>query len=395
MSIIIPTTAEIAAQSLANYQASLNQTVPPVDKAYLNVQSGVDALNITPLYKYATERALQNLALTATGEDLERLGRNYGVIKKPAESAVYTIELPAVDDTNIPGTVTFIGDNNGERYIPDGSTIASGGVATITVTAQNTGVGGNLDIGETMTIDQQIPGAENQAIITVIQNIGANEENEEVYRLRVLDEIRSPGGGGNSADYRRWSQEVAGVFRAYPYAGNPDDLINDTGTSEPPERTVFVEADTSIDPDGIAPQSLLDEVEAAIIADPETGIERQPLGLTNDTLFVESIRRTGFYVQIIGLVVDPAQEINLKADIENALSVYFRTIKPFISGLDPIFDKNDLITNFTISDVVNDVLEVYGGSATGIGFGIESGIFLASYLLGAGETSKLTEVTYA
>lgn len=394
MSIRIPTTAEIAAQAIAKYQAALNQTVPPVDKSFLNVQSGVEALLITGLYKFALERSLQNLALTASGADLERLGSEYGVNKKLAEAAVYTIELPAVTGTNIPGTSAFIGDDNGERYTMSDSVIAAAGVAIILVTAENPGVSGNLDVGSTMSIDSQVSGAETTATITVIENIGTEEEAEEAYRQRILDQIRAVNGGGNIADYRKWSEEVAGVFRAYPYAGNPVDLITNDGSSVPPERTVFIEADTSIDEDGIAPQGLLDEVRESITADPVTGIERQPLGLTDDTLFVESIRRTGFYVRITGLSVDPAQEGNAKADIEDAISLYFRTIKPFISGLDPSFTKNDLITQFSLSTVIDDVLVVYGASALAVGFGITLGVFLSSYTLGAGELAKLIQVDY-
>ena len=107
-------------------------------------------------------------------------------------------------------------------------------------------------------------------------------------------------GGGNAADYREWAQEVAGVTRAYPYSGKPVALLLE---SSPPDRTVYIEADTTIDPDGIAPQALLDEVRATITTDPVTGLARQPLGLTDSTLFVESISRTEFFVGISHLFV--------------------------------------------------------------------------------------------
>jgi hypothetical protein len=267
-------------------------------------------------------------------------------------------------------------------------------VATISVTAQETGTIGNLNNGETLTIGTQVAGAETVATVTDTTTTGADEETDDNYRTRILDVIRAPGGGGNAADYRNWSQEVEGVKRAYPYAGVPTSL---SITSSPPDRTVYVEADTSIEADGIAPQSLLDDVRESITTDPETGFARQPLGLTDDTLYVESITRTSFFVQITGLVVDSTIEASVKAEIETQLKNYFRTISPFVDGVDAVTDRNDLITDLTVGDVVQDVLKANGGSAQAIQFDITQGGSLPEYQLGQGETAKLSDtngVTY-
>jgi hypothetical protein len=384
----IPTTKQITDQNIANFEAQLGQTVPLNPKAFLRVLSAMEATLSTSLYKFAIDRIKQVLATTATGQGLDDLGAEYGVPRKVAVATVLTITLPGTNGTIISATNDFVGDSNGIRYSVDASATVTGGIATISVTAQQTGVIGNLSNGETLTIGSQVAGAETIATVTATTTTGAEEETDDNYRIRILDVIRAPGGGGNAADYRNWSQEVAGVARAYPYAGKPAALL---ATSSPPDRTVYVESTTAIDVDGIPPSSLLDQVRVSITTDPDTGLSRQPLGLTDDTLFVEAITRTPFFVQISGLIVDTTIEATVKAEIDTQLTAYFRGLRPFIDGVDAVIDRNDLITDLTVGDVVQDVLKASGGSAQSIAFDILSGGSLPEYQFGQGETGKLAD----
>lgn len=399
----IPTTQEAFETFLANLEAALNQTSPLNDKAFNRVLAAMQAMGFTSLAKFAAYSVKQVLAITAFGDGLDVIGAEYGVTRKAAEATVLTATLPGTDTTVIPQTVDFVGDANGVRYFLDSAeTIGTptSGVAELTMTAETLGVIGNLQLGDTLSIGTQIAGAETVATVAVITgeteailNTGAEREEDEAYRVRLLDEIRSTCGGGNAADYRSWSQEVAGVTRAYPYAGKPILLLLE---SSPPDRTVYIEADTTIDPDGIAPQSLLDEVRDNITTDPVTGFARQPLGLTDDTLFIKSISRTPFFVQISTLAVSDDLVAKAKADIEDALTAYFVLIKPFVDGLDSVLDRNDKITDLTISDVVQDVLSANGGTANGVAFSNVSSESIPEYQLSPGELAKLATggITY-
>jgi uncharacterized phage protein gp47/JayE len=403
MSLNIPTTRELKDQFLANLEAALNQTSPLNEKAFLRVLSATEGIVFTSLYKYAVYKTKQILTITAFGQGLDDLGAEYGVTRKPAESTVLTATLPGTDTTIIPQTVDFIGDANGVRYFLDSSYEIgdpTSGVAEMTMTAETAGTVGNLQEGDTLKIGTQVAGAETTATVAVITgettailNTGADEETDEAYRVRILDEVRAICGGGNAADYRKWAQEVGGVARAYPYAGKPVELLLE---STPPDRTVYVEADTTIDPDGIAPQSLLDEVRDTITTDPTTGLARQPLGLTDDTLYIESISRTAFYVQITSLSVGSDIEADVKDNIEEALTQYFRSIAPFVDGLDSVLDRDDKITDLTVSNVVQDVLSEAGGTANSVAFGLSEGESIPEYQLSPGELAKLASggITY-
>jgi uncharacterized phage protein gp47/JayE len=268
------------------------------------------------------------------------------------------------------------------------------------LTAEDAGVVGNLQIGDTLSIGTQIAGAESVATVaiitgetTAILNTGTEEETDDAFRIRILDEIRAVCGGGNAADYRKWSQEVAGVTRAYPIAGKPLSLYLE---SSPPDRTVYIEADTTIDPDGIAPQSLLDEVREAITTNVVTGNANQPLGLTDDTLYVETITRTEFFVQITTISVPSDLVSKAKDEIEDALTAYFFALRFFVDGLDSLLDRNDKITDLTVSGVVQDVLSANGGTANSVAFSNVSGGSIPEYQLSPGELAKLASggITY-
>lgn len=391
MPMNIPTTKQINDQNVANYEQELGQDAPIQDKAFVRVSSAVEAMNFTLLYKFAVERAKQNLILTASGDDLVLLGNQYGVEKRLATPCIVTATLPAVNGTSITPVRIFVADLNGLRYTLEAESIAVGGIATLVLTASQSGTVGNLQIGNTLIIDSPVPGAESTATVTAVDQLGVEEEKDDNYRQRILDVSRASGGGGNASDYRTWSQEVAGVKRAYPYSGKPVNLLAE---SAPPDRTVYIEATSDVDPDGIAPQILLDAVRDNININPETGLSRQPLGLTNETLFIESIERTDFYVSVRNLVVDASLEAQVKQSVEDSLSIFFLSLSSFVPGLDPDFDRNDLVTDLIISDVVQDSLKSAGASASGVGFGLQQGTFISVYNLKPGELGKLIQVDF-
>jgi hypothetical protein len=160
-----------------------------------------------------------------------------------------------------------------------------------------------------------------------------------------------------------------------------------------PQRTVYVQCTPSIQADGIAPGGLLTSVTAAIQKNANQ-LANQPLGLTMDSLWVLAISRTAFYVTVVGLSPGSSTSGVLQAAIQAALTTYFTGLAPFVDGLDPVFGRNDIITQISVSGVIQSVLKNYGASCQGVSFGTSAGAYLSSYQLGAGELAKLASVTY-
>jgi hypothetical protein len=391
MSYTIPTTQELYESHLANLESSLNQDAPSQDLSFVKVLAKTEAGLDIGLYKFAADAAIQTLAITATGTGLDQIGNDNGVPRKQEQIAILEATLPATTGTVIPATTDFISDSSGLRYRPQADVTAAAGVATLNLRCTEPGTDGNLDNAETLSISAQISGAETVATVTDTVQLGVNQETDADYRPRVLFAQRAVTGGANATDHKIWAEAVTGVRRAFPYGGRPAA----EGTSYPGDRTVYVESTTTIDSDGIAPGSLLDDVRDAINADPATGISRLVLGLTDDTLFVESIERTSIFVEISDLVVSAEKEADLKSDIDTALDLYFRSIAPFVDGVDITQERTDTITSLSVSDIVQDVLYAYGATAQTVTFGLVVGVSIPLYLLDSGELTKLGAVAYA
>lgn len=388
-----PTAIQLFNTFLAKFESKINQDSPLNDKAFLRVESKTLSITATLLQKEVITAQRENLAITASRDGLILIGNEYDLPIKNEVSTVLNVTLPATTGVQIPAGTNFTGDDNGILYFNADVATSVADLVTFQITSRTPGVIGNLAAAQTLTISRQIPGAELTATIVTVETTGANAEETEVYRQRVLDIIRAPGGGGNSADFRNWAQEQEGVTRAYSYSGVAFGDPEFPGGS-PPERTVYIEADTSIDIDGIAPPSLLTDTKNTIITDPDTNQHRQPLGLTNDTLFVVSIRRTDIFTEIRNASFLNGTEAQVKADIDTALTNYYLGLNPFVEGLDIDADRNDLITDLTVSRTVQDILTANGASAQGIGFGLIPASFLPSFQLGQGEKVKNVGVSF-
>ena len=387
MGYTVPTFAAKYAEFLATLESKLGQTSPLNDKSFLRVIAALQAAEAVSLYKFAAERALQNLALTATGDDLDLIRPD--VVRTAAVTSILTASLVATTGTVIPAGTEFTGDANGLTYITSAAVTAAGNVAVLSLECEESGDDGNLTSGDTLTLaSAPIAGAAQSATVTALSTTGVDREEDEDYRLRIVSAQRAQTGGANAADYRSWGEEVAGVRRVYPYSGRP------SGTSYPGDRTLYIETETSVDADGLASAGILSQVVAAVTTDPATSKARQPLGLEATTLFAVSITRTEVNVTVTGLSVSGALETACKADISTALETYFRAMRPYCDGVDLTQDRNDTMTAVSISAIVQDVLDSYGASCTAITFDA-GGSALTSKTLDDGECVKLGDVTYA
>ncbi|GAH42752.1 unnamed protein product, partial [marine sediment metagenome] len=221
MSYRIPTTLELFLAHLARLEGEIGQDSPLNDKAFLRVLAKAEAALDIGHYKFSADAALQNLALTATGIGLDRIGLDNATPRKQAQVAILEAELPALAGTIIPSTADFVGDANGLRYHPEEDVVAAAGVAVLSLRCVDPGTNGNLDLTDTLSISAQIAGAETVADVTDTIQLGVDQETDADYRPRVLFAQRAITGGSNATDHKIWAQAVVGVRRAFPYAGRP------------------------------------------------------------------------------------------------------------------------------------------------------------------------------
>jgi uncharacterized phage protein gp47/JayE len=406
----IPDTQEIINRNIANIEQNLNERSPPADRSFNRAWATVEGLSASGLYAFAADRARENLAISASEDGLDVLGEEYDLPRRQATPWRGKVSLSLNQGRSLYAGTVYIG-GQGLKYEtlqtvtggPDNSAVAP-------LQCADLGPAGNLSIGDILTIQSVIDGVGRTAAVTEVTRLGLDIENTEDYRIRLLDVIRGGSGGAGTqeeggaadiqvsacvtaADYRIAAEAVGGVARAYPFSGPPE---NSGLTPCPGQRVIYIEASPDIDPDGIPPQSLLDLVRTAVLADPVTGDSREILGVPAgaDLLFVEPIRRTGIYVHLLGLSVISSSLATAEAKITDAVKALLTSYAPYVQGLDADFDRRDELTAVVLAREIQTVLDAYGASAEHITFGDTSTSVYAKYVLSKNEKLKLAEIVF-
>lgn len=392
------TTAEINTLLIAQLEASLNQTFPLLPKAFNRVIVKALSAVITLLIKYGGFIFLQIFVATASFDEvtingkkvspLIEWGRLIGVgDPTPATQAELQIQITVENQTgSLPTGSQLVNAGNGVTYLTIGSVLLDAPTVTATIRASSdqqggggAGTIGNLDNGATVTFANPLPNVAPNAVVTNQIVTGANGEDPEVYRQRVIDRFQKRPQGGAYADYEIWGEEVAGIINVYPYTGDPGQV------------NVYSEAtpESSGDPDGIPTAAQLQAVYDSIQLDENGLATRRPAGSFVNSL---AITRTGFDVNVQGLAVDDPGQV--QADIGSAITTFFLDREPFIDGL-TIPPRKDTISRSALIGLVEDIVTAANGFFSTVTFELDAipGP-LEIYILGEGEKSKAVDITF-
>lgn len=398
MSLTTPTTKEISDNIIAQLEASLNQSIPLLPKAFLRVLARALAGVFVLLYKYGGFMFLQIFVRTATisettvnGRTLSPLiewGRLIGIgDPAPATNAELSITITVENQTGVlPSGTQLVNSDNGVTYITIGavSLDAATKTATIRAVSDQTGGGGagaigNLDPGAIVSFANPLANVSRNAPVVSQTVTGADGESTDAYRQRIIDRFQKRPQGGAYADYEQWGEEPAGIINVYPYTGEC-----------PGQVDVYVEAtpESSGDPDGIPTTAQLQEVLDSIELDQSGLATRRP---ANALVNAFPIIRIAFDVRVTGLQVNDLAGV--QASITDAITEYFADREPFIPGLS-IPPRRDRITQTAIAGLVEDIVTANNGIFSGLILSSED-INLNIYTLGVGEKAKVTTVTFA
>ncbi len=185
-------------------------------------------------------------------------------------------------------------------------------------------------------------GINNPALVISVEKDPTENETIQEYREDVLLGYRVPPRGGARGDYVLWSEKVSGVKRAYPYAGDNNDILG--------AMWLLIESTFN---DGVATPELLDSVLREIdihIPLSDTGVILQTVEVARYTIYVQGI--TG---------VDLKDLDNAKISINNSLDIYIQNLKAFIDGVDRTTEKNDKMLRIELVSIVQDNVSIYGG----------------------------------
>jgi uncharacterized phage protein gp47/JayE len=366
MSLDTPTTKQISDNIIAQLQATLNQNIPLLPKSFLRVLAKSLAAVFILLYKYAGFMFLQIFVRTASNTDTLVLGKTVRPLAEwgrligvgdpiAATNAVLNVTVTVnTQSGSLPSGSALVGVSNGVTYVTQNTVLLDAPTVQVDVLAvedENEGGGagviGNLEIGDDLTFVNPLANVDDNVVVAAQVVTGANEEDIELYRQRVIDRFRTVPQGGAYADYRQWGLEVAGIQNIFPYTGE-----------SPGEVDVYVLATvaSSGDPDGIPTAAQLQAVLDSINLDDSGLASRRPANALVNTI---GITRKGFDVEIDNLVVQDLATV--QATIVAAVEAYFLEREPFIEGLDSL-PKLDRISKNEVLCLVDEIVSNAGGS---------------------------------
>lgn len=212
-----PTLADISGRIASDVEAELPGTDARLRRSNLGVISRVLAAAVHGLYGYLAYVARQVIVDSADGEHLERWAALRGIERK---GGVFSSGLCGV--TGATGAVVPVGASlrraDGAEYtVTAGATLVAG-AATLTVRAKVAGVAGNCAPGTKLSFVSPIGSVSSTAVVGVAGLVdGADGEQDEALRARVVADMQAPPMGGCASDYVQWALQVPGVTRAWVY----------------------------------------------------------------------------------------------------------------------------------------------------------------------------------
>lgn len=207
--------ATLRQQAKADVAAALPGADPLLPGSNLGVLADVLAEGAHGAYAYLDFIARQGVPFTAVDEAFEGWAAFKGVVRKAATKATKPATFPATAGTPVPAG-TPVSRSDGVAYVTLVDAVAGGGGSVaVELQAVNPGAAGTLADGAPVILGQAIAGVTSAGIAGAGGTPGADVEDFEAFRTRVLQVYREPPQGGAARDYVRWALDVAGVTRAW------------------------------------------------------------------------------------------------------------------------------------------------------------------------------------
>lgn len=389
----MPTTQEIYDTTISAIEAQTGKTVPLLKRAFTRVITWAFAGVVQSLYKRIEFIGLQMFPQFASTKEMTFLGRTFVPLeelgikngtgaRKIEQTAQYEIvtEVTATGATVTAGT-TLTSEFSGRTFEVVSDTVITSSLFhwppsnptptdwfVVQVVATISGEDGALISGENLTWDSLPTGLTGDAQQYSTITEGTDEETWEDYRSRVLAREQNDPQGGAYYDYYLWATSVNGIVNAYPYTGDPGEVI------------VYCEG-----PDISAPS-------AATLAEVETVINLNESGLatrrpTGARVSVEAITILSLPINVYGLTAPDI--VTAKANIVSALEDYLMNLQNYIEGVSQP-PRNDTLRAVDIISLVHTTAAQDGARVETAGVAGP----ITNLLLPAGVRYKLGTVTW-
>ncbi|MFZ5715749.1 MAG: baseplate J/gp47 family protein [Bradyrhizobium sp.] len=155
----------------------------------------------------------QKFALTADSENLDRHGEELGLARRPRAPAQGVVDISVGAAVSLAVAAVFRRADGVEYIATAGGATTGAGVLSVPVTCAADGQNTNAIAGTPLAIVSGLDGdpAATAQVASGGLVAGADDEDDESFRARILFRKRNPPHGGSAADYVMWTGEVPGV----------------------------------------------------------------------------------------------------------------------------------------------------------------------------------------
>ncbi len=197
-----------------NIAAGLKLPEAPHDLSNIAVLSSEVSAEIDGAHQHIAYEAKQRFTTDADRDGLIDIGKGYGMAPHAAQAAKLAVTITGINASEL-SAAAKLQHSSGLVFTTDALASINGATASVAVTAEQTGISGNLAAGTTLTFVNPSAGIEKTATVTEILSEGRDIEETEAFRARLRFRELYPPMGGNEADYIRWAMEVPGVTHVW------------------------------------------------------------------------------------------------------------------------------------------------------------------------------------
>lgn len=271
---------------------------------------------------------------TAKGDDLDKVGADYGLPRREDVAAIVYLKITGVRGSVINNTVkaTY---NNLVYTVQEYKVINSSGIATVKAKCDTLGTIGNIPAE---TIKEFLTNYE--GLTSVINPEAAydgfDREDDEIYRQRILDYLAEDATNANEAQYEKWTREVEGVQKA---------VIKPAEVMGPGTVGVYISAIGDVIVSEELKQNVFNHIDAV-----------QPI---NATVIVNSLDYIDINITANVVLKDGYETTDVKDELTEKLRTYLPTVDNTVS----YFNINNLIFDCVgVEDVTSYTLN--GGTVS-------------------------------
>ena len=198
-----PTLATLVARARADMAARLGLQALQA-RSVERVLADVHAGGCHALWFYLAYQAKQMHPLTADELHLAQWARSYGIERLAAVAATGQVQFSGTAGAQILAGTKLRNADEGEYSVLAAVVIDADGSAIAEVAADASGVAGNRDGGEGLSLISEVAGVESGAVVISLSG-GAAEESLEQWAARVDARMGENSRLGDSEDYQLWA----------------------------------------------------------------------------------------------------------------------------------------------------------------------------------------------